>query len=76
MPLSSTRICPSLELLATATLVPAPAGLGEGFAPAVDGLDPHAVVSIVITENAPAAISFLFMHPDTGSGYGAMAPDF
>jgi len=69
IPFSSTRICPSFPLLATATLVPVAAGLGDGLALAVEGLEPHAAASTVITVNAPAANNFPFMHPDTFRGY-------
>ena len=66
---------PSFELLATATLVPVPAGLADGFALPVEGLDPHAVARTVITENAPTANSFLFMHANTDRGYETATPD-
>jgi hypothetical protein len=69
MPLSSTRIGPSLLLFATETVAPVPDELDDGLALPVEGLDPHAVASKVIKVNAAVASNFVFTQPDTRAGY-------
>lgn len=72
MPFPSTRIWPSLVLVATAIVVPLAAALGDGFgdglAAAVEGeVPPQATASSA--EVMAAVIKSLCMHPDTEPGY-------
>src|ERR1700704_4265631 len=71
MPFSSTRIEPSLALVATAIFSPVAAGLGDGLAAGVDGLlPPQAAASRTVAR----AKSFDFIHPDTRTGYERAIP--
>src|SRR5256886_15705534 len=61
-------ICPSLASVAMEPLAPVADELGDGLAAPVDGLDPHAVVSIAVKVKALTR-SFAGIHPNTESGY-------